>query len=112
MPYDPNDGSNPNICGAPWNEDDEGNCDCSGCRSRRHKIARDEYLADHGSDDIDMADMVDMAYENRLGWDELTEPQRRRRIESRIDAADFRRKEMKENAMIRSMEKGGRDGTT
>jgi len=107
MPYDPNDGSNPNICGAPWNEDDEGNCDCSGCRYRRHKIAKDEYLTDHGSDDIDMADM---AYENRLGWDELTEPQRRRRMESRIDAADFRRKEMKENTMVRSMERGGQDG--
>jgi len=50
---------------------------------------------------------VDMAYENRLGWDELTEPQRRRRMESRIDAADFRRKEMRENEMAKGMEEGG-----
>jgi hypothetical protein len=96
MPYDPNDGSNPNICGAPWNEDDEGNCDCSGCRRRRHKQAKAEYDEDHGPDYED---------EHRLGWDELSYAGRQRRAERMIEAADFRRKEIKENELLNSMKK-------
>ena len=40
---DPNE---PSIhhCGAPWNEDDEGNCACSGCVRRRHKQAYEELM--------------------------------------------------------------------
>jgi hypothetical protein len=94
MPYDPNDGNNPNICGAPWNEDDEGNCDCSGCRHRRHKRAKEEYDEDHGPDYDD---------EHRMELDELSEAGRQRRMDRMIDAADFKRKEAKEDALLNSM---------
>lgn len=33
---DPNEPS-VHDCGAPWNEDDEGDCDCSQCRHRKMK---------------------------------------------------------------------------
>ena len=82
MPYDPNDGSNPNICGAPYLEDDEGNCDCSGCRHRRHKIVKDEYDADHGPEDA--------WEESRLEWDELSHAGRQRRVERNYEAAEAR----------------------
>jgi hypothetical protein len=45
--------------------------------------------------------------EHRLGWDELTYEGRQRRAERMIEAADMRRKEIREDALIRSMNKGG-----
>jgi len=93
MPYDPNDGSNPNICGAPYLEDDEGNCDCSGCRHRRHKIAKDEYDADHGPEDA--------WEESRLEWDELSHAGRQRRVERNYEAAEFRRDAKRENDLMK-----------
>ena len=35
-----------NECGAPWNEGDDGECDCWHCRMRRYKEARSEYMMD------------------------------------------------------------------
>ena len=93
MPYDPNDGSNPNTCGAPWNEDDEGNCDCCGCRHRRQKRAKEEYDECHGP--------VDAWEENQLGWDELSDSRRQRRVERNIEAAEFRRDEKRENDLMK-----------
>jgi hypothetical protein len=92
MPYDPNDGSNPNICGAPWNEDDEGNCECTGCRKIRYKEAKAEYDADHGPDAWE---------ESRMGWDELSHAGRQRRVERKIEAAEFRRDEKRDEQMMR-----------
>lgn len=31
-----------NLCGAPYNLDDEGNCVCPSCRSRQRRIDREE----------------------------------------------------------------------
>ena len=39
--YDPNDGSNPHICGAPWNEGDDGTCECTRCLKHKRQEARD-----------------------------------------------------------------------
>jgi hypothetical protein len=43
---DPNDGCSRNEHGAPWNEDDDGNCKCSHCRKRNRDRARDEVAED------------------------------------------------------------------
>lgn len=43
---DPNDGSDPSAHGAPWNEDDDGECDCSRCRRERHRQEREEAQID------------------------------------------------------------------
>jgi len=32
--------------GAPYNKDDEGNCDCSSCRYTKHKRRREEAAID------------------------------------------------------------------
>jgi hypothetical protein len=42
--------------------------------------------------------------ERRMAWDELDEDGRQRRHERLLEYADFRRKELKEDALIRSME--------
>jgi hypothetical protein len=86
-------------CGSPENEDDEGNCDCTRCRHSRIKQAKNEYYADRGPDDYDD--------EHRMGLDELSYEGRQRRAERMIEAADMRRKEIREDALIRSMNKGG-----
>lgn len=39
-----------NDCGAPWNDDDEGGCDCSQCQRERNKAARDERRIDDYED--------------------------------------------------------------
>jgi hypothetical protein len=47
---DPNEPSI-NDCGAPWNEGDDGECECSRCNRRRRKMIADEIAIDR--EDID-----------------------------------------------------------
>jgi hypothetical protein len=83
MARDPNEPSGWDH-NAPYNEDDEGNCDCHNCRGRRIREAKNKYYEENGPDDYD---------------------DRQARYERMVDYADFRRKEIKEDAMIRSMKK-------
>jgi hypothetical protein len=87
---DPNE---PSIydCGAPYNLDDEGNCDCARCGHSRRRTAKDKWYEEHGPDYED---------EHRMAWDELNEAGQRRRVERMADHADFRRKEIKENELM------------
>lgn len=47
---DPNEPS-PFDCGAPWNEGDDGECDCARCRHRRKIERKNKYLETYGPDE-------------------------------------------------------------
>jgi hypothetical protein len=46
---------------------------------------------------------ADELMEYRMAWDELDEAGQRRRVERQMDHADFRRKEIKENELMRGV---------
>ena len=41
-----NDGCSPREHGAPWNEGNDGECECSSCRKRQRDIDRADFLID------------------------------------------------------------------
>ncbi len=43
---DPNDGCDPSACGAPWNEGDDGECECTRCAKARRDMAKAEAQID------------------------------------------------------------------
>jgi hypothetical protein len=53
--YDRNSGYG-DECGAPWLQDDEGNCECSTCMHIRRKAARDKYYEENGPDNWEDGD--------------------------------------------------------
>jgi hypothetical protein len=61
---------------------------------------------DYWNDDGDEYTDEEIAeIERKMEWDELSEDGRQRRHERLLEYADMRRKEIKEDAMIRSMKK-------
>jgi hypothetical protein len=48
---DPNDGCDPSACGAPWNEGDDGECECTRCKKAARNREKDEYLIDEQRED-------------------------------------------------------------
>ena len=58
-------------------------------------MERQEWGAEMGNEPVDMSE------ENRLAWDELSEPGQQRRVERNIEAAEFRRDEKRENDLMK-----------
>ena len=48
---DPNDGCDPSACGAPWNEGDDGECECTRCSKARRDREREEWMIDNQRED-------------------------------------------------------------
>jgi len=76
--------------------------DLERAQRRYDSMEHPDYWSDEGDEytDEEIAEI-----ERKMDWDELSEDGKQRRHERLLEYADLRRKEIKEDEMLRSMEK-------